>query len=117
MDNTQLLCGDAENLPISDTDFDGVLCSSAIVWFPNIPQALKEWFRVLRAGGWIAFSCFGLPSTANDWEIMNWLLRKYGQVVSELNGRLNTPSKCQHLLDKAGFIFELSYPVSSSQTV
>src|SRR5262245_43010133 len=36
--NVALLCGDAESLPLPDRCVDGILCSSAIVWLPNIPR-------------------------------------------------------------------------------
>jgi ubiquinone/menaquinone biosynthesis C-methylase UbiE len=66
--NIHLQVGDAECLPFRESSFDGVLCSSAIAWFPDIQRALTEWHRVVQPGGWIAFSCFGGPArqTIND---------------------------------------------------
>jgi protein-L-isoaspartate(D-aspartate) O-methyltransferase len=101
--NIALACGDAEHLPIRDGSVDGVLCSSAIVWFPNIPQALQEWHRVLRVGGWVAFSCFGGLARQTLIDLLTRLLTPYGQVLPELNAPLNTPEKCRHLLKSAGF--------------
>jgi ubiquinone/menaquinone biosynthesis C-methylase UbiE len=60
--NIQLHEGNAEQLVFPDESFDGILCSSAIVWFPNIPRTLHEWYRMVRPGGWIDFSCFGGPA-------------------------------------------------------
>ena len=101
--NVQLLCGDAENLPFGQAQFDGLLCSSAIVWMPNILRAMEEWHRVLRLGGWLAFSCFGGPARQTTGQLMSQLLKRYGIILPELNGRLNTPEKNQDLLEEAGF--------------
>jgi arsenite methyltransferase len=101
--NIALACGDAEHLPIRDSSLDGVICSSAIVWFPNIPQALQEWRRVLRNGGWVAFSCFGGPARQTLINLLSRLLAPYGQLLPELNAPLNTPEKCRRLLEAAGF--------------
>jgi len=99
----RLLVGDAEQLPLADGAVDGVLCSSAIVWFPDIPRALREWRRVLRRGGWIAFSCFGGAARATTIGLLGDLLLPYGQVLPELNGRTNSPAKCRALVEDAGF--------------
>jgi ubiquinone/menaquinone biosynthesis C-methylase UbiE len=101
--NIALACGDAEYLPLCDSSLDGVVCSSAIVWFPNIPQALQEWRRVLRSGGWVAFSCFGGPARQTLIGLLSRLLALYGQRLPELNAPLDTPEKCRSLLESAGF--------------
>ena len=98
-----LLCGDAECLPLRNACVDGILCSSAIVWLPNIPCALCEWYRVLCPGGWLAFSCFGGLARQTVISLLARLLQPYGQQLPELNAPLNTREKCQQMLDRAGF--------------
>ena len=101
--NIALVCGDAEQLAFHAGHFDGIVCSSAIVWFPDILRALREWYRVVRDGGWIAFSCFGglARQTINDLVIR--LLKPYGAGYPELNTPLNSPEKCRELAEQAGF--------------
>ena len=99
----RLLVGDAERLPFTAAAFDGLLCSSAIVWFPDIPRALREWRRVLRPRGWIAFSCFGGMARMTTTGLLGQLLVRYGQVLPELNGRTNSAEKCRALVEDAGF--------------
>jgi protein-L-isoaspartate(D-aspartate) O-methyltransferase len=101
--NIRLQVGDAENLQVPAATLDGILCSSAIVWFPDILGALREWQRVLRPGGWIAFSCFGGPARQTINELMIRLLAAYGISYHELNTPLNSPQKCERLVRMAGF--------------
>lgn len=99
----QVVVGDAEALPIASSQVNGILCSSAIVWFPDIPQALREWYRVLWPNGWIAFSCFGGPARQTINELLLELLAPYGISYPELNTPLNSPAKCRALVEAAGF--------------
>lgn len=101
--NLALLAADAEHLPIQTATIDGVLCSSSIVWFPNIAQALREWQRVVRPGGWMAFSCFGGTARQTINTLVIDLLRPYGRTYPELNTPLNTADKCRTLVAAAGF--------------
>jgi arsenite methyltransferase len=43
--------GDAEGLPLLDESFDAVICECAFCTFPNKPDAVREFARVLRPGG------------------------------------------------------------------
>ncbi|GGC64935.1 hypothetical protein GCM10011504_48740 [Siccirubricoccus deserti] len=47
--------GDAGALPLSNADFDAVLCQQGLQFFPDRPAALRESHRVLRPGGLAAF--------------------------------------------------------------
>jgi ubiquinone/menaquinone biosynthesis C-methylase UbiE len=49
--NVAFKCGDAENLPFADGQFDGVVTRLAIHHFADPQRALDEMFRVLRCGG------------------------------------------------------------------
>lgn len=98
-----LLACDAEALPVRADSVDGVLCSSAIVWFPNIAAAIHEWHRIVRRGGWIAFSCFGglASQTIND--LLIDLLAPHGVTYPNIPVPLSTPNKCRVLVESAGF--------------
>src|SRR5690242_20285721 len=72
--NVELQEGDAAALPFDDNSFDAVICASAIYTLPDIAAALREWRRVLKPDGRIAFSSIG---GGND-QLYYDLLQKYG---------------------------------------
>ena len=43
-------------LPFEDGTFDALLCIDSMKHFPNRPEVLREWHRVLRAGGRALFT-------------------------------------------------------------
>lgn len=46
--------GDAAELPFADGSFDVVLCQSGLMFFPDVPHALREMARVVTEGGTVA---------------------------------------------------------------
>lgn len=55
---------DAEHLPFPDDSFDALLCECAFCTFPDKATAAREFARVLRPGGRLAFSDLALdPAT------------------------------------------------------
>ena len=54
--------GDAQALPFADAAFDVVFSSLCLQWVADLPKALGELRRVMRAGGLLVFSTFG-PDT------------------------------------------------------
>jgi protein-L-isoaspartate(D-aspartate) O-methyltransferase len=99
-----LMQGSGDELPFLDEQFDVVLCSSSIVWFPNIHHALQEWHRLLKPGGWVAFSCFGGLARYTTQTLLGAVLKPYGIVYFDLNEPLNTPEKCHQAVAAAGFV-------------
>ncbi len=53
------LCADAEALPLADNRFDLVFSNFTFQWCQNLPLLMAEQFRVLRPGGWLAFTTVG----------------------------------------------------------
>jgi ubiquinone/menaquinone biosynthesis C-methylase UbiE len=49
--NVQFRCGDAENLPFEEAQFDGLVTRLAVHHFANPQRAFDEMFRVLRPNG------------------------------------------------------------------
>ncbi len=124
LNNTELLCGDAENLPFPDDQFD-VVCSIGVLHHtPDTAKAVREIFRVLKPRGkavvmvykaynpkWIAVKLARALSKIvdmlkrKDFYIANQLRRKYqheqdsrhGTALLELFGcpTLKTYSKRQ----------------------
>ncbi|MCT2537536.1 class I SAM-dependent methyltransferase [Aquibacillus koreensis] len=50
-ENISFICGDAENMPFPDEQFDLVTCRIAAHHFPKISLFLQESYRVLKKGG------------------------------------------------------------------
>ena len=48
---------DADEQEFQESQFDVILCSSAIVYLTDIPSSLRRWHNALKAGGVVAFSC------------------------------------------------------------
>lgn len=49
----------AESLPFPDQSYDVLTCRFGIMFFPDLPKALRECFRVLKPGGRAAFVAWG----------------------------------------------------------
>jgi ubiquinone/menaquinone biosynthesis C-methylase UbiE len=109
LSNVEYRPGDAEALEFADAVFDAVICASSIFFLQDIPKALREWRRVLKTGGTVAFTSFGE-------RFLQPVLGPLGQRLSRYDGqpppvpsfinRTDTPDKCQELLKLAGFKVE-----------
>lgn len=62
--NLNFICGNAEELPFSNDNFDYYTCAFGIRNFTNIDKALKEAYRVLKPGG--KFICLEFSHISND---------------------------------------------------
>src|SRR3981189_1441110 len=49
----------AESLPFPGESYDVLTCRFGIMFFPDLPKALRECFRVLKPGGRVAFVAWG----------------------------------------------------------
>jgi SAM-dependent methyltransferase len=50
---------DAAELPFANGSFDAVLCQSALMFFPDVAQALREMARVVTGAGSVAVQVWG----------------------------------------------------------
>ncbi|WP_238361066.1 class I SAM-dependent methyltransferase [Iningainema tapete] len=50
LQNIELIEADAEYIDFNDESFDVIFCSTAIVYFRDIPATLSTWYRYLRKG-------------------------------------------------------------------
>ena len=86
---------------------DTVICASSIFFLSDIPKAIGEWRRVLKAGGTIAFSSFGPDWLQPFSRLFNDRLNKYEEQSSTRQGsvgsKTDTPDKCRELINQAGF--------------
>ena len=107
MSNVEYYVGDAEALEFDDASFDAVISALSIFLLRDISKALGEWRRVLKGGGRIAFSSFGVGLLQPTYKLFNECLARYVKQMpadSELPiARTDTPDKCRELLENAGF--------------
>ena len=101
--NVEIYEGDAEHLDFADSAFDHVICSLGLFFMPDMVAALREWQRVLKPGGSIGFSSFGVGLF--EPLIGLWIdrLKQYGLTPTSLPvKRLETPADCEKVLVEAG---------------
>ncbi|MFN6515523.1 MAG: class I SAM-dependent methyltransferase [Nostoc sp. CreGUA01] len=101
LQNIQLIEADAEYIDFNDESFDVILCSTAIVYFKDIPAALRKWYRYLKPGGILGFSCCSEESCGAP--LIIEICSKHGIPLTSINEPTGTPEKCHHMLAKAGF--------------
>jgi len=61
LDSVELVCGDAQELPFEDDQFDGITIAFGIRNVPDRAKALREMARVTRPGGRVAILELGEP--------------------------------------------------------
>ncbi len=103
---------DAENLQFPDDLFDFVLCGFAIFFFPQLDQAMAEFRRVLKPGGFICVSTFD-KLFDDEWiwldEIVSTYLPSEPEVTqatesnSESEPVFDTPEGLKAIMNTAGF--------------
>ncbi|PZO22232.1 MAG: SAM-dependent methyltransferase [Leptolyngbya foveolarum] len=68
---TQAISG--EQLPMPDASFDNVVCTWTLCSIPNVEQALREAYRVLKPGGKFFFIEHGLSDERGIQRLQNWV--------------------------------------------
>lgn len=61
----EYVCGDIAGLPFAAHAFDLVWSNLAVQWIGDLPRAFAQMRRVLRPGGFLAFTTFG-PATLQE---------------------------------------------------
>lgn len=99
--NVEFILADAQKLDLEEKSFDILICSSALVLFPDVKWTLEYWKQFLVPGGQIALHCF-----SEDSYIRGKLIQKAASefgielIFSEPTG---TVEKCQSLLETCGY--------------
>lgn len=101
LQNIELIAADAEYINFEDESFDVIFCSTAIVYFQDIPAALNKWYRFLKKGGTVGFSCCSEESC--DAPTIISACAKNGISLVSINEPTGTIQKCHHLMQAAGF--------------
>ena len=97
--NVDFRQGNAENLPFSDGQFDGVVTRLALHHFANPQRALDEMFRVLRPGGAAVIVDLVSSEGAAESELQNAV----EQLRDPSHVRMLSPSELDACLTKSGF--------------
>lgn len=110
LQNADVQLMDAEQLTFADATFDYVLCSFAVFFFPNLGQALAEYWRVLKPGGSIGLTTWGHDDVRWQWftDLLKAYHRPEEQPPSEetppTTPPLNQPDGLEAVLSQASFV-------------
>ena len=76
--------GDAERLPFDDGTFEAVLVGFGVNHFPIPEQAFAEAHRVLRSGGYFAFTVWAAPKPGEAFGIVLGAIEAHGEPQAKL---------------------------------
>jgi ubiquinone/menaquinone biosynthesis C-methylase UbiE len=94
---------DIESIDFPPESFNGILCSSAIVWLSDIPTALSQWHLWLAPGGVVAFHAFSECSFVTGW-VLQQVAHRHSVPLASFHGLMGNPQRCTDLLKTAGFV-------------
>ena len=99
---------DGEKLELPDASFDAVVCRLGLMYMPHPVIALREWRRVLKAGGRVAVVVFSTPDR-NSWgAVPASIIRRRAQLPPPVPGQpgpfsLGGPGVLEDVFRQAGF--------------
>lgn len=100
--NVDCLEGDVSDLrDLADSTLDAVVCSAGLLYMP-VAKALRQWRRLLKTDGVVAFSTMreGSPSAGR---IFRDCAARFGLDVTDPSAALGTEDRCRNVLEEAGF--------------
>jgi ubiquinone/menaquinone biosynthesis C-methylase UbiE len=100
--NIELIEDDAVHLPRYGTEtFDAIICAAGLLYMP-VAEALREWHRLLRPGGIVAFSTMqaGFPPGGR---IFRDCAAAFGVLLPDPSEPLGSVAACRRALEAASF--------------
>ncbi len=94
---------DARALPFRPDSFDVVTSNLAYQWVEELPPALGDLLRVLRAGGHLCLTMFGYHTLAELFESLEASVNAAGKEKNILGRRLADAEAVEAALQRAGF--------------
>jgi ubiquinone/menaquinone biosynthesis C-methylase UbiE len=121
--NIDFVQADAEGLPFLDSSFAAVVSNFGVHHTDSV-AALRQAHRVLRPGGYVAFTTWAHPSENVAWQLVLEVISRHGDGAAAgappPGGTFNQPNDCLRALAAAGFslaraqIVRLAWPLRSS---
>lgn len=118
----------AESLPFDDNSFDALVCRLGVMFFPDVPAALREMLRVLKPHGALCFVVWGKSEVNPFAYVVTDVISHYVEIPpvgpDEPGAfRFAEPGKLAGLLAQAGAAdvrerelnFRIEAPVSAEQ--
>jgi len=118
----------AESLPFEKHTFDATVCRLGVMFFPDVPAALREMVRVTKSEGTIAFVVWGRSEANPFGYIVTNILAQYTETPPALPDapgafRFAEPGKLASALAEAGVVqvrerrlnFRIEAPLSPEQ--
>lgn len=100
--NVEFIEADASRLPDYESGtFDVVTCSAGLLYMP-VGDMLREWRRLLKACGRVAFSAMQAGSPRAGY-IFRDCARMFGVLLQDPSAPLGSTSACRSVLEQAGF--------------
>lgn len=114
LDNIDLHLMDAQCLDFRSEYFHTVVCSYSLFFIPDMQAALKDWVRVLRAGGRLAFTSFETTAFQPMLDDFGERLQEFGVQLPDGAfgaGRITSLDHCREMLEQAGLTDVRTEPV------
>jgi ubiquinone/menaquinone biosynthesis C-methylase UbiE len=100
--NVEFIEEDASSLPrFPSGTFDVITCAAGLLYMP-VADALREWHRLLKRGGIVAFSTMQAGSPPGG-RIFRDCAAGFGVSLRDPSEPLGSPSACRQVLQDAGF--------------
>jgi len=105
LDNVDLHEMDAGHLDFRTNYFNYLVCSYGLFFLPDMSAALREWVRVLKPGGKLAFTCFENTAFLPMLDDFVDRLQDFGVQLPEGpfgSQRITSLDHCREMLGEAG---------------
>ncbi|CAA9583587.1 hypothetical protein AVDCRST_MAG81-3399 [uncultured Synechococcales cyanobacterium] len=100
--NIEFIEADASSIHFNDNSFDVIFCCSAITYLPDLPATLQKWYRFLKPGGLVAFTCPAETAYLAPIQV-KVCAELFNIPLPHINAPLGTAEKCHNLPLQTGF--------------